>query len=52
VATLQLPVSEQSQVLEGGVPIAEAQGITPLKRAEGVVKFQVGSGSYEVSYVR
>lgn len=46
-ATVHIPSSEDSTVLEGGVPLEEAEGVELLREDSRKVIASVGSGNYE-----
>jgi len=45
-ATIYIPASERSIVLEGGQPAKDAAGISFLRRDKRVAVFKIGSGEY------
>jgi len=45
-ATVHVPAAEAAAVREGGMPAAEAEGVTLLRAEDGEVVFDVGSGQY------
>jgi alpha-L-rhamnosidase len=46
-ATIYLPAQNPSSVMEGGKPVATAEGVKSLGSREGAMVFEVGSGDYE-----
>jgi alpha-L-rhamnosidase len=48
-ATLHLPVSDAGQVMESGIPVAEAEGVTGIESKEGRLGMTLGSGTYRFS---
>ena len=46
-ATICIPASESSEVLERGRPARTMRGIRAMGWQNGVAKFEVGSGNYE-----
>ena len=45
-ATIHVPAAAVADVREGGVPLAEAAGVTVLEQRNGRVVVRVGSGTY------
>jgi alpha-L-rhamnosidase len=48
-ATVHLPTTRPDSVTEGGKPVANAEGVTPLKPANGHAVMKVSAGRYEFS---
>ncbi len=51
-ATIHVPVPDQAEVMEGGKPFEEADGVEFIRMEEGYAVFQVGSGDYAFTVVR
>ncbi len=49
-ATVNLPGAEVSQVLERGVPLAQAAGIAEASQVGQTTRLEVGSGAYRFEY--
>ncbi|WP_456320005.1 family 78 glycoside hydrolase catalytic domain [Phytohabitans suffuscus] len=45
-ATVELPAQNAWAVIEGGVPVAEADGVRDVRHRDGTVQVTVGSGRY------
>jgi len=45
-ATITLPVDQNKEILEGGVPLSESRNIEIISRKEEKVVMKVGSGNY------
>jgi alpha-L-rhamnosidase len=45
-ATVCLPVTEGTKVIESGKPAAESAGVKFVKNENGVAVYEVGSGRY------
>ncbi len=45
-ATVHIPARSPQDVMESGVPVARAEGVTPLRNSPGTAVFEIGSGSY------
>jgi alpha-L-rhamnosidase len=48
-ATVRIPTTKPASLTEGGKPIADAEGITPLKPSAGHAVMRVAAGRYEFS---
>jgi alpha-L-rhamnosidase len=46
-ATVYVPASDASHVMESGKPAANATGVKWVRNENGAVVFEVGSGDYE-----
>ncbi len=46
-ATVLVPARDAQAVMEGGLPVAQAKGVTLLRSEGGTLAFRVGSGHYE-----
>jgi alpha-L-rhamnosidase len=49
-ATVTLPGATVSDVLEGGGPLAEAEGVTAVAQVGTDVRLEIGSGAYAFEY--
>lgn len=45
-ATIHVPTTDATKVLESGKPVAEAAGVTPAGTGNNIAKYRVESGSY------
>jgi alpha-L-rhamnosidase len=48
-ATVRIPTAKPDSLTEGGKPIAESAGVTPLKPSNGRAAMKVAAGRYEFS---